>query len=132
MKNDANKERDPQTYAIIGAGMQVHGRLGCGFQEPAYQSTFAVECRYQGIPFEREVKYEIQYRDEILDCYYRADFICFGEVIAELKVVEALTDKHRSQVINYLKVSGLKRGVLMNFANEQLEYERIVLDYPDS
>ncbi len=112
--------------------MQVHGRLGCGFQEPAYQSAFAVECRFQGVPCEREVKYEITYRDEILDCYYRADFVCYGAVIVELKVVEELTDKHRSQVINYLKVSGLKRGVLMNFANERLEYERIVLDYSDS
>lgn len=132
MKNDANKERGPQTYAIIGAAMEVHNRLGCGFREPAYQSAFAVECRYQAIPFAREVKYEILYRDEILDCHYHADFVCFGEVIAELKVVEMLTDKHRSQVINYLKVSGLRRAVLMNFANERLEYERIVLDYPDS
>ncbi|GMV92968.1 MAG: hypothetical protein AMXMBFR82_27460 [Candidatus Hydrogenedentota bacterium] len=132
MKNDEDRERDPQTYAIIGAGMEVHSRLGCGLQEPAYQSAFSVECRYQRIPFQREVKYEIRYRDEILDCYYRADFVCFGEVIAELKVVEKLTDKHRSQVINYLRISGLTRGVLMNFANERLEYERIVLDYPDS
>ncbi|MCC6697675.1 MAG: GxxExxY protein [Candidatus Hydrogenedentes bacterium] len=125
-------ERDPQTYSVIGAGMQVHGRMGCGFQESAYQSAFAVECRFQRIPFEREVKYEIQYRNETLDCCYRADFVCFGQVIVKLKVVEMLTDKHRSQIINYLKVSGLKRGVLMNFANERLEYERIVLDYSGS
>ena len=123
------EQRDPQTYAMISAGMYVHSELGCGFVELPYQEAMLVEMRFRSIPFVREPSLPIQYRGESLPCRYEPDFICYDEVVLELKAVEKLTDKHRSQVINYLKVSKLQRGLLMNFGAEKLEYERIVLNY---
>lgn len=123
-----NEQRDSQTYAIIGAGMAVHNELGCGFLELPYQEAMCVELRLRGIPCRREVPFPIHYRGEVLPCRYDADFVCYDEVVLELKVAEKLIDKHRSQVINYLKASGLKREVLMNFGSTKLEYERIVLN----
>ncbi|MBM3290399.1 MAG: GxxExxY protein [Candidatus Hydrogenedentes bacterium] len=123
------EQRDPQTYAMIGAGMYVHSELGCGFVELPYQEAMLVEMRFRSIPFVREPSLPIHYRGEPLPCTYEPDFICYGEVILELKAVETLTDRHRSQVINYLKASKLQRALLMNFGAEKLEYERIVLNY---
>lgn len=122
-------ERDPQTYAIIGAGMAVHRELGCGLLEAVYQEAFSVELTMLRIEFEREVSYEIAYKGAILQCHYKADFVCFGEVLVELKAVDKLVDKHRAQVINYLGISKLKRAVLMNFGEQKFEYERIVRGY---
>ena len=119
-------ERDPQTYAIIGAAMEVHRRLGPGFVEPVYQEAFAVELAAQNIPFQREVRFKVVYRDRLLDCSYKADFVCFGEVLVETKALEKLPKVEHAQVINYLKVSGLKGGLLLNFGTERLEYKRFV------
>ncbi len=117
-------ERDPDTFAIIGAGMAVHRELGSGLLEALYQEAFAVELTLRGIEFERERSYEVTYRGVLLDCRYKADFVCFGSVLVELKAVEKLIDKHRSQVINYLKIGKLEKALLMNFGADSLEYER--------
>ena len=124
-------ERDPQTHAILGAAMEVHTKLGCGFLEPPYQDAFEVELGLRNIPFEREVPIAISYKGKELKSTYKADFVCYNSVIVELKVVEALIDKHRSQVINYLKATGKHKALLLNFGAERLEYERVVLNYPD-
>ncbi len=119
-------ERDPQTHAIIGAAFEVHNRLGCGFLESVYSAAFCVELSHCEIPFELEVPLNIQYRGERLECSYRADFICFGEIIVEIKSVEKLIPIHTSQIINYLKVTGFGRGLLLNFGAERLEFKRFV------
>ncbi len=119
-------ERDPQTYAIIGAAMEVHRRLGHGFLEVVYQEALEVELAERGIPFSREVEIPIVYRDRTLACGYRADFVCFNEVIVELKVLRHVADVERAQVINYLKATGLHKALLLNFGGASLEHKRFV------
>src|SRR5262245_58730029 len=107
-------KRDPQTYAIIGAAMEVHRRLGHGFLEAVYQEANAVEYSAQNIPFEREVLLVVNYRGAALDCRYKADFICFGEILVELKALDRLSGREEAQVINYLKATGSSGAILIN------------------
>jgi GxxExxY protein len=83
--------RDPETYAIIGAAMEVHRELGCGFLEAVYQDALAVELAHKCVPYAREVELDVYYRGERLSCSYRAGFICFDNIIVELKALPALT-----------------------------------------
>jgi len=119
-------ERDPQTHAIIGAAMEVHRQLGPGFLEPVYQWALAIEFRTRTIEFVREAEVPIFYKSEKLPCAYRADFVCFGHVIVELKALPALTGVEESQIINYLKATQLERGLLINFARPSLEFKRFI------
>ena len=119
--------RDPQTYAIIGAAMEVHKRLSAGFLEAAYKEALAIEFELRGIPFRKEVPVKIYYRDRELDCTYKADFICFEDVIVEAKAVKQITSVDRAQTLNYLKATRFARGLLLNFGAPSLEFERIVL-----
>ena len=119
-------EDDPRTYAIIGAAMEVHKEKGCGFKEPVYHECFEIELGLQGIPSEHEKQFRIHYKGQLLEKRYTADFVCFGEVLVELKALDRLTSKEESQVINYLKASGLSVALLVNFGAESLEWKRIV------
>lgn len=105
--------------------MAVHRELGCGFLEPVYRPAFAIELTARGIPFECEVGLQVRYRGEILPVGYRADFICFGEVLVELKALRTLGPIEEAQAINYLKVTKLQRALLMNFGNTSLQYKRL-------
>jgi GxxExxY protein len=118
--------KDEQTQAIIGAAMKIHRELGCGFLEHVYQCTFAVELEKLGIPFRREVELPVYYSGEKLDCYYRVDFICYGDVLVELKALSQLTGIEDGQVINYLKASSMGRALLINFGGKSLEFKRFV------
>ena len=120
-------QRDPRTYAIIGAAMEVHSQLGCGFLEPVYQEAFAVELRNRGIPYTRELRFPVLYKGRQLACQYRPDFICFSSVIVELKALGHLGGVEESQLINYLKVTGCHTGLLLNFGKKSLEQRRFVL-----
>lgn len=123
--------QDPQTYAIIGAAMTVHKELGHGFLEAVYQEALGLELTARKIPFEREVSLTIRYRGQALGCSYKADFICFGEIIVELKAIERLGDPEKAQVINYLNATQFTRALLFNFGSSSLEYQRLVLNHPD-
>ena len=120
-------EPDPMTYAIIGAAMEVHRQLGCGFLEPVYQEALALELLNRAIPFQREPKFPISYKGCKLETYYRPDLICFDSVIVELKALGRLSSTEESQVINYLKVTGYHTGILLNFGSRSLEKRRFVL-----
>ena len=123
------EERDPQTYAILGAAMEVHSKVGSGFLETVYQECFEIELGLRGIPFARETAFPIDYKGHRLKTTYRGYFVCYESVIVEIKALSKLTSDHKAQVINYLKATGLHRALLLNFGAVRLEWERIVLDY---
>jgi len=123
---DLGVERDRQTYAIIGAAMEVHRVLGMGFLEPAYQAAFELELGHLGIPFGREVELPVNYKGEPLGLSYRADFVCYGDVLVELKALDRLTRREEAQIVHYLVASNLSRGLLINFGAETLQFKRFV------
>ena len=117
-----------ESYKIVGAAFKVYNTLGAGFLEAVYQEALEIELQRQGIPYEREKELKIVYDGVELKQTYKADFVCYGKIIVELKAVSALDDAHRAQVYNYLHATGLKMGLLLNFGNaEELEKQRIVL-----
>ncbi len=116
-----------EAYQIIGACMEVHRELGCGFLEAVYQEALEIEFQARNIPYIREKILRIQYKDKILKKEYSADFICFDKIIVELKVLSELNGEHESQVLNYLKATGFKLGILVNFGQKSLEYKRLIL-----
>jgi GxxExxY protein len=117
---------DPQTYTIIGAAMNVHKSLGTGFLEAVYQEALEKEFRLIKLPYLREQKLEVNYKGVALDTFYKADYICYDSIIVELKALSYITSKEESQVINYLKATGLKRALLLNFGSRSLQYKRFV------
>ena len=120
------EKRDPQTYAIIGAAMEVHQTLGSGFLEAAYHEALAIEMANRGIPFAHEVELPIHYKGQQLETLYRADFICCEEVIVELKALKQLSSLEEAQILNYLKATSLNIGLLLNFGAKSLEYKRFI------
>ena len=117
---------DPETYQVIGAAMEVHRELGPGFLEAVYHEALACEFELRGISFERECPLKVKYKNTNLACGYRADFLCFDDLIVELKAVQKLSSIESAQLINYLKAGDCKRGLLFNFASRSLEYKRFV------
>ncbi len=117
-------ERDPQTYAIIGAAMEVHKQLGHGFLEAVYQCAAEVEFVQRQIPFEKEASLPIRYKGLLLPTHYRADFVCYSEIIVEFKALSRLSTIEEAQVLNYLKATGFRRGLLLNFGASSLQYKR--------
>jgi GxxExxY protein len=126
------QEQDPRTYAIIGAAIEVHRRLGPGFLEAVYQETLEIEMTLRGIPHRREVELPIVYRGRTLKAYYVADFICFESVIVEVKALSDLSPAHHAQVINYLKATRHTVGLLLNFGAPRLQHPRLILSAGDS
>ena len=115
-----------ETYNIRGAIFAVHHELGNGFLERVYQDALEFEFKERGIPYEREKNIQIMYKGKPLGEPYRADFVCYDKIIVELKAVEELQGIHRSQVVNYLKATGMKLGLLVNFGEVFANIERIV------
>ena len=117
-----------ESYDIIGAAFEVYNQLGHGFLEAVYQEALEIELKKRGIPFEREKDIKIYYQGTALKQSYRADFVCYDKIIVELKAVSYLDDTHHAQVYNYLKATGYKLGILLNFGcSEGLERDRVVV-----
>ena len=114
-----------ESYNLIGAAIEVHKQIGCGFTQPIYQEAFDEELRLRGIPFEREKTINVTYKGKVLSKNFRPDFVCYDKIIVELKAVSEFTDEHFAQVYNYLKASGLELGILLNFGTTSLVHKRI-------
>jgi GxxExxY protein len=124
--NADSQKRDPETYAIIGAAMEVHRELGYGFLEAVYQDALAVELNSRGVPFEREKLLRVFYKGGTLPCTYKADFVCFGNVLVECKALTEVGGAEEAQVLNYIRITQLPRAVLLNFGTRMLGYKRLV------
>jgi GxxExxY protein len=117
-----------ETYEIVGAAMDVYYTMGVGFLEPVYQEALAIEFTRRGIPFEREKQLDLYYKGTKLNKTYSPDFVCFEDIVLELKVVVQLTGSHAAQLINYLKVMQKRLGLLMNFGGApKLEWKRYLI-----
>ncbi len=120
-----------EVYRTAGGCMAVHKDKGNGFAEPVYQDALEIEFELSGLPFDRQRNYALEYRGRPLKHTYTPDLLCFDKIIVELKAVKCLTDEHRAQLLNYLKVTRLQLGLLVNFGSHpKLEWERIVLTRP--
>ena len=121
--------KDERTYKIIGAAIEVHKKLGCGFLEAVYQEALGKEFAYQAISFKPQPIIQIAYKGKPLDKTYQPDFICYKEIIVEIKAISNLSGIEEAQLINYLKATGLKLSLLINFGSKSLEYKRLVYGF---
>ncbi|MCF7991436.1 MAG: GxxExxY protein [Thiohalocapsa sp.] len=116
-----------QSYRIVGACFEVYKEKGNGFLEAVYQECLARELHEQEIPFEEKPRLRLEYKGHALRQEYQPDFVCYGEIILEIKAAKQLTDEHRAQVINYLKATGKQLGLLVNFGHyPKIEHQRFV------
>ncbi len=113
-----------ETYDTVGVAMEVHRNLGQGFLESVYQEALEIELKYLKIPYRSQEKIEIYYKNRPLEKFFIADLLCFGEIIVELKAVSKVLPEHEAQLINYLKATKSKLGLLINFGTQSLEYKR--------
>ena len=116
-----------ESYKIIGICMEVHKILGKGHSEKVYGDALEYEFQRNEIPYNRELRYNIAYKDIVLPSYYFADFVIFDEIILDLKAIATLTTSEIKQTLNYLAASKNKLGLLVNFGEDSLKYKRIIL-----
>lgn len=117
-----------ESYKIMGACFEVYKAKGCGFTEAVYQECLALEFDLQNIPFVSQPKLELEYKGTKLEQYFKADFVCYGSIVVELKSLPKITDICRAQTLNYLHARKFRLGIIVNFGHHpRLEYERIVL-----
>jgi len=116
-----------EVFAIVGAAMEVHTILGSGFLEGVYQEALEIESRVRQLPFESQKNLQIRYKEHVLKKEYIADLIYFEKIVVELKALDRLSGREDSQLLNYLKATGMKVGVLINFGSHpKLEWKRLV------
>ena len=124
----ASNEYQDEIYTIVGAAMEVQNELGEGFLELVYHEALNIELGLRGIPYETEKPIAITYKGRPLDRTYKADLVCYANIIVELKAVDKLLSEHTAQLLNYLKATGSTIGVLINFGEKPLRY-KIVPNY---
>jgi GxxExxY protein len=116
-----------EVYAVVGAAIEVHRELGPGFLEPVYQEAMEIELAERAIPFQAQRALSIRYKERVLVKQYVPDLVCYDQLIVELKALDRLSGSEESQLLNYLKASGLRVGLLINFGSHgKLEWKRFV------
>lgn len=113
-----------ETYNIVGAAMEVHRTLGSGFLESVYQEALELELKARKIIYVAQSEIVISYKQQLLSKVFIADLYCYDAIIVELKAVSAILPVHEAQLINYLKATKCKLGILINFGSDSLEYKR--------
>jgi GxxExxY protein len=126
MANPNESRDDPDTYAIIGAAMEVHRVLGCGFLEGVYRASLVIELQLRSIPVAREVPFRVHYKGQALPMLYRADLVCFDSIVVEIKAAREVGVIEQAQAINYLRASQLRRALVLNFGTTSLVYRRYI------
>jgi GxxExxY protein len=132
MQNRVPSSGDSRTFSIIGAAMEVHRTLGCGFLEVFYRDALAIEFGLRSIPFDSEVACGVDYKGHLLRGHYRIDFVCYTEVIVEVKARTSTGPGDEAQVLNYLAATGHQVALLLNFGGSRLDYRRFVLTKPQA
>ena len=115
-----------ESYKIIGACFEVHKILGHGFKEAVYKDALELELIRLEIPFVREKPYTILYKEQKLKHYFVADFVLYDTIILEIKIGSYIGDSYIKQTLNYLKASGLRLGIVINFGKSSLESQRVI------
>ena len=116
-----------EAFSIIGKCMEVHRILGHGFLEIVYKDALEYEFQWAHIPYGREVRFDVLYKIATLRHHYFADFTVYEKIIFEVKSMEGINDDHMARMLNYLKISGYRLGLIVNFGKRSLEYRRVVL-----
>jgi len=117
-----------ESYKIMGESFEVYKQMGRGFLEAVYQECLEIELAEREIPFAAQRELRIAYKGRPLVQTYKPDLICYGKIIVEIKAVSQIVDEHRAQIFNYLRATGMRLGLLVNFSSHtELEYDRIVL-----
>lgn len=117
-----------EVYSVVGAAMEVYWQLGTGFLEPVYQEALEIELQRRGIPFEAQKRLFILYKGRPLKKEYVADVVCHGQILVELKAHDRLIPQDMAQILNYMKATGMRVGLLFNFGSRgKLEWKRVVL-----
>lgn len=117
---------EQETHKIIGACMQVHQKLGCGFLESVYQEALGIEFQKQQIPYIQHQKLQILFDGKPLSKFFVADFVCYNTIILEIKAAVFLHPDNSKQVINYLKSTNFAVGILVNFGESSLKWKRFI------
>ncbi len=123
MNRSNNIQFQKEVFAIIGAAMEVQNELGRGFLELVYHEALNIELGLCGIPFETEKLITISYKGRLLERTYKADLVCYDNIVVELKSVEKLKSEHTAQLLNYLKATNMSLGILINFGEQPLKYK---------
>ena len=116
-----------ESYFIIGLCMDIYNELGKGFNEAVYGEALELELKSNGVPYQKEAKFNITYKGDILKHHYFADFLVDDKVCTELKAVEKINSVHGKQTVNYLAASNMKLGLIVNFGEDSLSYKRVIL-----
>jgi GxxExxY protein len=117
-----------ETYKVIGIAMEIHRLLGRGLSEIVYKDAFEYEFKAQQIFYQREKEYNVHYKGVVLPHKFFADFIVYDKIVLEIKCKKGIVDEHYAQVINFLAISKLELGLLINFREKSLEYKRIIMN----
>ncbi len=115
-----------ESYKIVGACIEVHKNLGCGFKEVIYKDALEIEFRKLNVPFSREKRFKIKYKGLILPHQYSADSVVYDSIILEVKSTPFIVNAFVAQTINYLKASGFRLGIIANFGEKSFVYKRVV------